>query len=495
MAKEISVLFVTPEVFPFSNETTTADFSYSYPLALRENGHDARIMMPKFGNVSERKNRIHDINRLKELTFDMGGEQIIGSIKSSSVSNSRNKVQAYITTNTEYFDSFKGAYHDQKTWKKHPNNTERFVFFSKTVIDTCVLLNWYPQVIHCMGWQASLIPAYAKSLYPKEFENTKFVVTALDFNNQGVDDLKKFDLLGLKDSFKKDFTYNKKLNLLKGGLIHADRITTVNEDYGKEVLSDESKSDSLAKKVSGFKKKFIALSSKIDTWTWNPKSDDNLAAKYDEEFEDFKYHNKVDLVNKFGLEFHPKTPLLAINVTIDKLEDLKLFIDSADSLFKENLQVVLFGPGDKDLETTLSKIEKKYPSKFKFKLGFSESLNSEMEAGSDMYLITPEKPKTAVKFMHACLYGSVPIAHNAGAIVEIATGYDGDEFEGNSILFHEYTTESMMKAVKNALEVFADKDDWITLARNGMLDDFNWKEDIKGYENLYKKLLKEKNDK
>lgn len=203
MAKEISVLFVTPEVFPFSNETTTADFSYSYPLALRENGHDARIMMPKFGNVSERKNRIHDINRLKELTFDMGGESIVGSIKSSSVSNSRNKVQAYITTNTEYFDSFKGAYHDQKTWKQVPNNTERFVFFSKTVIDTCVLLNWYPQVIHCMGWQTSLIPAYAKSLYPEEFRNTKFVLTALDFSNQGVDDLKKFDLLGLKDSFKR----------------------------------------------------------------------------------------------------------------------------------------------------------------------------------------------------------------------------------------------------------------------------------------------------
>jgi starch synthase len=254
-------------------------------------------------------------------------------------------------------------------------------------------------------------------------------------------------------------------------------------------------SDSLAKKIAGFKKKFIALNSKIDTWTWNPKSDDNLAAKYDEEFEDFKYHNKVDLVNKFGLEFHPKTPLLAINVTIDKQEDLKLFIDSADKLFKENLQVVLLGPGVKDLEKTLSEIEKKYPSKFKFKLGFSESLNSEMEAGSDMYLITPEKPRTAVKFMHACLYGSVPIAHNAGVIEEIATGYDGDEFEGNSILFHEYTTDSMMKAVKNALRVFADKDDWITLARNGMLDDFNWKEDIKGYENLYKKLLKEKNDK
>lgn len=250
----------------------------------------------------------------------------------------------------------------------------------------------------------------------------------------------------------------------------------------------------MVKKVTNFKKKFVPLKSKIDTWTWNPKSDDNLVAKYDEEFEDFKYHNKVDLVNKFGLEFHPKTPLLAVNAKIDNQEDLKLFIDSADKLFKENLQVVLLGPGEKDLEKTLKKIEKKHPSKFKFKLGFSEALNSEMEAGSDMYLITPEKPRTAAKFMQACLYGSVPIAHNAGVIKEISIPYDGDEFEGNSILFEDYNSESMLDAVKNALKLFADKDDWITLARNGMLDDFNWKEDIKGYQNLYKKLLKEKND-
>lgn len=490
MAKELSVLFVTPEVYPFSNETTIADFSYSYTLALRELGHDARIMMPKFGNVSERRNRIHEINRLKELTFDMGGEQIIGSIKSSSISNSRNKVQAYITTNQNYFDSFKGAYHDQKTWEEHPDSLERFIFFSKTVIDTCVLLNWFPQVIHCFGWQTALIPAYAKTLYPKEFKKTKFVFTTNDFADQGIAKISKFGLLGLPDKMKTDFTFNKELNMMKGGLIYADKITTISVGYGEEVLKDESLSNGLIKKITDFKKKFAAIDSRIDTWTWNPSQDDTLVAKYDEEFVDFKYHNKVDLVNKFGLEFHPKTPLIAINVKIDNKQDLKLFIDSADTLFKENLQVVLLGPGDKELKKELDAIEKKYPSKFKFKLGFSEALNSEVEAGSDMYLITAEKPTTAAKFMQACLYGSVPIVHNAGIIKELAEPFNDEEFEGNSFLFEEYTTESLMEAVKKALELFSDKDDWITIARNSMLEDFSWKENIKQYDSLYKKLFK-----
>ena len=106
MAKQLSVLFVTPEVFPFSNETTVAEYSYTLTLALRELGHDVRIMMPKFGNVSERKNKIHDINRLKDLPMSMGDDSVITSIKSSSISNPRNKVQAYITTNDDYFNSF-----------------------------------------------------------------------------------------------------------------------------------------------------------------------------------------------------------------------------------------------------------------------------------------------------------------------------------------------------------------------------------------------------
>lgn len=352
------------------------------------------------------------------------------------------------------------------------------------------MLNWFPQVIHCFGWQTALIPAYAKTLYPKEFKKTKFVFTTNDFADQGIAKISKFGLLGLPDKMKTDFTFNKELNMMKGGLIYADKITTISVGYGEEVLKDESLSNGLIKKITDFKKKFAAIDSRIDTWTWNPSQDDTLVAKYDEEFVDFKYHNKVDLVNKFGLEFHPKTPLIAINVKIDNKQDLKLFIDSADTLFKENLQVVLLGPGDKELKKELDAIEKKYPSKFKFKLGFSEALNSEVEAGSDMYLITAEKPTTAAKFMQACLYGSVPIVHNAGIIKELAEPFNDEEFEGNSFLFEEYTTESLMEAVRKALELFSDKDDWITIARNSMLEDFSWKENIKQYDSLYKKLFK-----
>jgi starch synthase len=491
MAKELSVLFVTPEVFPFSNETSNADFSYSFTLALRELGHDARVMMPKFGNVSERKNRIHEINRLKDLSFDMGGEGVIGSIKSSSISNSRNKVQAYITTNYNYFDSFKGAYHLQKTWEPHPENIERFIFFSKTVIDTCVLLNWYPQVIHCLGWQTAIIPAYAKILYPKEFKKTKFVFTSDNFLEQGITHMYKFKLLGLPDSAKADFIYDKQLNLLKGGLVYADKVTAIGKRFGEAVAKDETLSNGLFKKVKDLKKKFASFDSRIDTWTWNPSQDDTLASKYEEDFVDFKYHNKVDLVNKFGMEFHPKTPLIAINVKSDNVEDLKLFVDSADILFKENLQVVLLGPGDKDLKATLEKIEKKFPDKFKFKLGFSENLNSEIEAGSDMYLITNPNPASSPKFMQACLYGAVPIVYNAGIIEDLAENFDAEELEGNSFTFDEYTPKAMVAAVKRALELFYEKDDWITLARNCMLDDFTWKENIKEYDLFYKKLLKD----
>lgn len=491
MAKQLSVLFVTPEVFPFSNETTVAEYSYTLTLALRELGHDVRIMMPKFGNVSERKNKIHDINRLKDLPMSMGDDSVITSIKSSSISNPRNKVQAYITTNDDYFNSFKGAYHDQKTWKEHPKQIERFIFFSKTVIETCVLLNWFPEVIHCVDWQTAMIPLYARTLYPKEFANTKFVLSVTDFTRQGVDKANQFKLTNLPDDVKDDFIYNKEFNLLKPGLKHADHIVTVSQSYAKDILDDDKKSNGLNAIIKKRKKDtFTGITNRVDSWTWNPEKDPNLEENYNHDFEEFKYHNKVALINEFGLEYSPKTPLIAINTKIDTRSDLKLFIDSADKIFEEDVQVVLLGPGDKDLEKELNKIEKKFPEKFKFQLGYTESLASIMEAGSDMYFILPEYASAGIKFMQACLYGSVPIARFTETLEGIAVDYFEDEELGNSILFENYETKDLLSALKKGLDLFKDRDAWIDLARNGMLEEFDWEENIGQYESIYKKLRK-----
>ncbi|MDC1068927.1 glycogen/starch synthase, partial [Candidatus Kapabacteria bacterium] len=213
MAKPSSILFVTSEVFPFVKVSPIADVSASLPLALKEKGLDVRVMMPKYGHVSERKNRIHDINRLRDMPVPINGTDIFATIKSSSISNSRSKVQTYITTNDEYFNSHKGVYSDLKTGEEFKNNAERFIYFARSVVETCVLLEWYPEIIHCNNWHAALVPALAKILYPKKFNKTKFILTVHDFSDQGGFAWSNFERMGIdEDKFGENFKHKNKFN-------------------------------------------------------------------------------------------------------------------------------------------------------------------------------------------------------------------------------------------------------------------------------------------
>src|ERR1700754_3070205 len=110
MAKPISILFTASEIYPFAKTGGLADVAYGLPLALRDIEHDIRVMLPKYGAISERKNRIHEINRLKDIPIRVGDREEPATVKSSSITNPRTKVQAYMTTNYHYYDSKWGLY-------------------------------------------------------------------------------------------------------------------------------------------------------------------------------------------------------------------------------------------------------------------------------------------------------------------------------------------------------------------------------------------------
>ena len=133
MSKFNSILLVTSEVYPFLKTSELADVCYAHALGSREVGHDLRVMMPKYGNISERKNRIHEINRLRDLPIPVGSDTHLATVKSSSINNPRVKVQAYITTNTTLLDANKGYMVEQSSGKPFSNNDDRFIFYCPMV--------------------------------------------------------------------------------------------------------------------------------------------------------------------------------------------------------------------------------------------------------------------------------------------------------------------------------------------------------------------------
>ncbi len=488
MAKSLSILFVTSEIIPFIKVGGIADVSYSFPLAVRDIGHDIRVMLPKYGNISERKNRIHEINRLKDIAIPIGKTSDLATVKSSSMNNPRTKVQAYITTNNKYFNAKKGIYENVRTGEPYPDNDERFIFFSRSVIETCLVLGWFPDIIHCNDWQTALVPAMAKKLFPEKFKNTKFVFTIHNFHQKGEFPISTFKKTGLPLSEKENFIHKKKMNFIKGGIVYSDYVTTVSPTYAKEIKSDKKLSNGLNEILSK-SKKFKGILNGIDPWIWNPEKDKLIKKKLESKFQDFKNANKKDVLQKFGLTFNENIPLLAMISRLDDQKGIPLFIQSAEKLLKEDVQIIMLGEGNIAMKKKLEVLAKKHSDKFAFIAGFDDTLAHQIEAGADIYLLPSMSEPCGLNAFYSIAYGALPIARETGGLKDIV--YDlSNSHNGNGLTFKNYKNLDLIKVFKHALDLYKDKDKWNKIIQNNMKKDYSWKKSVKDYEDIYLKIVK-----
>jgi starch synthase len=490
MPKPLNILFVASEIYPIAKTGGVADVAYGLPLALRDLDHDVRVMLPKYGAISERKNRIHEINRLKDVPITVGSTQELATVKSSSIVNTRTKVQAYMTTNRHYFDSKWGLYNDPETGEEYLDNDERFIFFCRSVIQTCLLLGWFPHIVHCNDWHTALVPALMKVQYPDKFKNTKVVFTIHNIANQGVFPFKEtFRKIGLPDNVADEFKHKGKLNFMKAGLVYADHITTVSPTYGKELLNDTELTNGLNAILKKRKQAFTPILNGIDTTIWTPEKDKLIVKRFDIDSLDKKASNKEALVEKFGLEYDADTPVIAMISRLVEQKGLGLLEKAADKLFAENIQLVVLGEGDKDIEDWLRSMAKQYPSKVAVKIGFDEPLSHLIEAGADMFLMPSFFEPCGLNQMYSMAYGTVPIVRATGGLVDTVQEFNPSNGTGTGFVFTKYDAADMMKAIQRALTAFSNKEQWSLIMRNGMMVDNSWSNSSRKYEEIYRKLL------
>ncbi len=485
MDKPLSILFAASEVFPFAKVGGVADVAFSLPLALREYGHDVRVMLPKYGCISERKNRIHEINRLRDMSIPISDTTEKATVKSSSIQNARVKVQAYITTNEKYFNAKKGIYANPQTGKEYPDNDERFIFFCRSVIESCLVLNWFPDVIHCNDWQTALIPAYAKVLFPEEFKDTKIIFTIHNFSNQGEFPIESFDKTGLPGKSRSSFTHKKMMNFMKGAIKYADFITTVSETYASDIIKDPQYSNELHSYLKKEQNKFKGILNGYDQWTWNPKRDKLIKKKLGKKFSDYKSENKEALLYEFGLEGIEDTPVLAMITRLDEHKGIQLLLDALPEILKNDVRFVLLGDGPSEYKKQIKNLVKKYSEKFSAKFEFEEVLAHQIEAGSDIYLLPSQYEPCGLNALYSLTYGSVPVVRATGGLTDIVKEFDLKKEEGNGFVFEKYKAQALIEAVGRALKVYEDKEKWAVLVENGMSEDNSWADAVEEYDEIY----------
>lgn len=489
MPKGFNVLFVTSEVYPYSKTGGLADISNSLPQVLNMMGNEVRIITPKYGSLDERRLQIHEIKRLKELTLDFNNSKVKFSIKSSFLHSRNTKAQMYLLENQDYFKN-KGIYQNIKTKKDFPNNDERFMFFSKVVLEVLEILQWKPDVIHCNDWQTALIPAFLKKVYKNNphIKDIKTVFTIHNLAYQGDFPISTFYKTGLPESVLDEVKYPKnRFNFLRTGLYYADKITTVSETYAEEIRTKKEYGLGMTDILNKRKKDLVGILNGIDYNVWNPSVDKIIPYRYTHQEIPIKYENKRELLERFKLHYDPEVPLLGVISRLVEEKGIDLIIKALPELMKENLKMIILGTGEEKYQKALLQAKKKYPHKLVVVIDFDENLAHHMEAGCDMILMPSKYEPCGLTQLYSLKYGTIPIVRNTGGLADTITEYKKPN--GTGFLFDKYDAKELLIAVKKALNIFRnDKQKWYTMMKTGMSLDFSWKVSAMKYMDLYKSL-------
>ncbi|MDZ4746422.1 MAG: glycogen/starch synthase [bacterium] len=489
MAKPLSVLLVSSEVYPFIKTSELADLCYAHSLGVREIGHDIRVMMPKYGFISERKNRIHEINRLRDIPIPVGPESFPATVKSSSINNPRVKVQAYITTNTNFLDVNKGLMADNTTGVEFPNNDERFIFFNRTVLETCMLLGWFPDVIHCVGWATALIPAYIRTQFPNEFRKTKIVMTISDFLDQGVFPIKSLAKTGLNEEAQAIGKYKSKANFLRIGLAYADRVTTLSSEYAAELLANKEFKENWLPLLN--KKPLTGIPHGVDLMQWNPKTDTMVKPKFDVKDTSGKQTAKELLQRLSDLPDRPDSAIASFVGPLTEARGADIIAAAIPELVKENLQIIIATEIPSELMKSFEALVQKYPHNVALKLCFDEEYLHALMAGSTL-LLKPSRQEVSGQFQRiALVYGTIPVIHGVGGLTEGLTDVDEEKQIGNAFILKKGDATDLVKTVKRALKIREQQAVWNSVVQRAMTTNVGWGLSAIPYDELYRNLMKE----
>ena len=493
MPQPLKILFVTTELSPFCKGGGLGDVSRSLPKALSRMGHDVRIIMPRHGVIDEKKHNIKlvkdnlkvKISKNTEINFrikkgNLGKDLPVCFIDKFKYFGGRNKIYGYKDEN------------------------QRFMFFNFAVFEAIRNMdNWVPDIIHCNDWHNGLIPYLLKTKFRKEeiFKKTRTIFTIHNLTFQfgkdwwTVDKKEQDDGISALPDFKDKYKIDR-VNFTRRGIISADMINTVSEQYAEEVMQKKFGQDLYDILSTRCKeKKFFGIINGIDYKEYNPQTDPGLWKNYDFNSLEKKSVNKMKLQEDFGLEINKDIPVIAMVTRITEQKGFDLILEIIDALIRLEMQLILIGSADPYYKKIFKKLSKKNPKKVATHLKFKTKKITMVYAGSDMFLMPSRFEPCGLGQMISLRYGSVPIVRETGGLSDTITNYNPQTKKGNGFVFKTYDPKDLLVAITRALETYKYKKDWQGLAKKGMQESFSWEVPAKKYVLLYKKAINSKREK
>ncbi len=476
----LRILFIAAEGTPYVKTGGMADVIGALPRALSRMGHDVRVALPRY----------------KAVDIDRWGLRLVESGLATPMSRRSELVDIYEAEQSDGVRVFfveAPDYFNRERLSNYPDDGDRFILFSRAVMEFARTRDWPPDVIHCHDWATGVAPNWLKTIYRADpmLHNAASVYTIHNLAYQGIFGYRILEVAGIAEEgflYTEGADQSAMVDLMGRGIAFADVVSTVSPRYAAEILTEEY-GERLDPLLRSRKDRLYGILNGIDTEEYNPATDAGITSRFDAFSLEQRPANKAALQRQFALAQEDRTPLVAI---ISRLNDLKGY-DLLDltllPLLEQGVQVVVQGTGDLHYHQMLQKLAVRYPRQVGFQLTFNTELSQRIYAGADLLLMPSHVEPCGSTQMLAMRYGCIPVVHRTGGLADTVQEFDPETSSGNGFSFSLYDPFQLFAAVTRALEVYRFRDVWHDLMQRAMLADYSWEASAEQYVALYRRAI------
>ena len=473
-----TVLFVVSEAQPFCATGGLADVCGSLPKEIKREDDEIEIrtVLPLYSNIPECFRK--DFKYIGHIYVTLSWRKEYCGVFEYDYEG----IKYYFIDNEKYFKRENGEY-------GYFDDGERFAFFSISVLKILPLIDYFPDIIHVHDWQAALVPTYLKTAnWDWRYDKIKTILTIHNIMYQG-----RFgkqiltDVLGIDQKYAGILTYENDVNILKGAIVTADRITTVSPSYAEEIKTLEH-GGGLHEIVKQNSYKLRGILNGLDYDFYNPATDKVIYANYDINHMENKAKCKELLQKEFGLEVTSNKPIVAFCSRMTMYKGFDLIKSCIERLINElDIQFVGVGSGEREYEDFFRYLNGKYPGKAHISLGYSLEIGKKIYSGADIYIMPSITEPCGLSQIVASRYGVIPIVRETGGLKDTIKDF-GCEGGGNGYTFTNAIVNDLEYSIRRAVNDFKDKKSWNEKVKKVMSLDFSWKNTAKQYIDTYNEL-------
>jgi len=476
------ILIVTPEANPLARTGGLAEVVSALACGLARLDHEVFLAMPLYRQVRESGRPL--VSTGHTLTIPLSFKNLSAEIYRTELGPG---LTCYLIGQDALFNR-EGLY--GTPYGDFEDNAERFIFFSRAVVEMIEALGLDFDICHCQEWHTGLVPVYLRTLFRERprLQRLPVLYTVHNVGYQGLFSSYDFPLTGLGWDLlsPKALEFYGKINLMKGGLVFADLINTVSNRYREEILTP--------KHAFGLEGVFqerahdlFGVVEGVDYQRWDPSQDPFLAGNYTPDNLQGEKACKQALIKHFGMNLPLELPLVGMTTRLYERKGIDLVEAILDDLMALDVGFVLQGTGEERHHYLLREIAQRHPSRIGLSLDYSDELAHQIIAGADIFLMPSRYEPCGLDQLYCLRYGAVPVVRATGGLDETIVQYDPATGAGSGFKFSDYTPAAFLGAVQQALALYQDQTAWQALMRRNMGLDFSWEQVAPKYLDLYKR--------